>query len=271
MRDKDFEEFKEQLKISKSPETMRVYLLYLNKFFAFCKKPSNKVESVDLIKFLNHLKEGGMSDGGIACVRRVLSAYFSNFLGKSRMLKRIPLKRSQVLPVVLTRDEVRQLIAHGGSKEKKLMIEFLYSTGLRVSEAVKAERSHINENNATLFVPKGKGNKDRYTIVSRQWLKRYKNTCTKKRQKFVFQKKKSPYSEETFRCLVVNAARKAKLKKKVTPHTLRHSFATHLLDAGENIRKIQELLGHASLATTQIYTSISLKQIEKTKNPLEDL
>jgi len=272
MKDKDFEEFKEQLKISKSSETTRVYLLYLNKFFAFCKKPSQKVDSFDIIKFLNSLKAKGMSDSGLASVRRILSAYFSGFLGKRQILKKIPVKHSMKQPIVLTREEVKKLIACAGSVRNKLVIEFLYSTGVRVSEAVRAKRSHLNEAKGTLFVPSGKGDKDRVTVFSKAWLKRYKRHFTKKRQKFIFAKKNGkPYSKKTFENIVAFAVKRAKLKKKITPHTLRHSFATHLLESGESIRKIQALLGHSNLATTQIYTHISTKQIEKTRDLLSDL
>jgi len=270
MKDKDFEEFKEQLKISKSPATTRVYLLYLNQFFDFSKKSSQKVQSMDLIRFLNRLKERGMSDGGLASVRRILSAYFSSFLGRTKLLKKVPIKRSSKQPVVLTKEEVRQLIAAGGTKRNKLIIEFLYCTGLRVSEAARAERQHLNEAKGTLFVPSGKGDKDRTTVFSRLWLARYKRHFTKKRQRFVFAKKNGkPYSSKTMENIIVLSARRGKLRKKITPHTLRHSFATHLLEAGENIRKVQVLLGHSNLATTQIYTHISTKQLESTADLLE--
>ncbi len=269
--DKDFEDFKELAKISYSKSTQNLYLLYLHQFFNYCKKTSQKVETMDIIRFLNHLKEEkNFSDNGIASVRRVLSAYFGKHLGTD-IMRKIPIKRARHLPVVLSREEVKRLINAADSEKEKLIIEFFYSTGVRVSEAVAVERQDIDKIRGLLRV-RGKGDKDRYTIIPLDWLERYSKVWKKQKQRFLFAKKNNtPYGVIAFERVVKRVAKKARLKKHVTPHTLRHSFATHLLERGENIRKIQKLLGHASLATTQLYTDVSTKEIVKTQSLLEGL
>lgn len=269
-KDKDFEDFKEFAK-TYSASTQKLYLHYLHQFFEHCKKTSQDVEAVDVMRFLNYLREQkNYSDNGIGSVRRVLSAYFSKHM-EMKIMHKIPIKRSRHLPVVLDREEVKRLVNAAGSEKEKMIIEFLYSTGVRVSEAVAVERQNIDKTRGLLRV-RGKGDKDRYTIIPLDWLQRYSKAWKKKKQRFVFAKKNNkPYKVLTFERIVKRAAEKAKLKKKVTPHTMRHCFATHLLERGENIRKIQKLLGHSSLSTTQLYIEVSTKEIVKTKSLLEGL
>jgi len=268
--DKDFENFKEFVK-TYSQSTQKLYLHYLTQFFSFVKKSSQDVEAVDAMRYLNFLREQkNYSDNSIASVRRVLSAYFGKHVGKDIMAK-IPIKRTKHLPVILTREEVKRLIDAADTEKEKLVIEFLYSTGVRVSEAVAIERQQIDKKRGLLRI-RGKGDKDRYTVIPLDWLRRYSQVWKKKKQRYLFAKKNNkPYGVLAFERIVRRAAEKARLRKRVTPHTLRHSFATHLLEMGENIRKIQKLLGHSSLATTQIYVSVSTKEIAKTPSLLEGL
>ena len=172
------------------------------------------------------------------------------------------------------RPEVRSFIKAAKKKGSRLIIELLYSSGLRVSEAVKMQLEDLNMKEHIAKVRGGKGNKDRIVILSKDWIKKYKKYLAKRKIKspFVFAKKNSqPFSTDAVQRLVKKSAKRAGIQKKVTPHTLRHSHATHLLEAGENIRTIQELLGHSSLATTQIYTHVSLENLKKVKSPLDRL
>ena len=183
-------------------------------------------------------------------------------------------KKAKTLPTVLTKPEVKALIKAAGKKNRRLIIELLYSSGLRVSEAVKLKTEDLNLKERTARVKGGKGNKDRTVILSKFWIKKFKKSLSKRKTKspFVFAKKNGmPISTDSVQRLVKKAAKKAGIQKEVTPHTLRHSHATHLLEAGENIRTIQELLGHSSLATTQIYTHVSVESLKKVKSPLDRL
>jgi len=143
-----------------------------------------------------------------------------------------------------------------------------------VSECVNLKVNDINLKEKIGRIVAGKGNKDRVIILSREWAKYLKKYLDKKKVKseFVFSKKNGKsLSTDTVQRIIRIAAEKAGIQKHVTPHTLRHSYATHLLEAGENIRKIQELLGHSNLNTTQIYTHVSVEDLKKVESPLDKL
>ena len=183
-------------------------------------------------------------------------------------------KKAKKLPVILTRDEVKALIGAAKLGRNRLIVEFLYSSGVRVSELTKLKIEDINLKEKIAKVVGGKGNKDRIIILSDKWVKKIKKYLDKRKIKnpWLFSKKNGkPLSVDTIQRIIKEAAQKAGIQKEVTPHKLRHSFATHLLEAGENIRKIQELLGHSSLNTTQIYTHVSVDQLKKVVSPLDKL
>jgi len=147
----------------------------------------------------------------------------------------------------------------------------LYSSGLRVSEIVNLTKQNLDFNENTGWVRGGKGKKDRMFIFSAKLGKKLEKFINKNKDwKYVFSKTK-PLTTRNIQKIVQNTAKKAGLEKPVHPHTLRHSFATHLLDKEVDLRKIQELLGHSSIATTQIYTHISNEQLKSIKNPLDEL
>ena len=146
----------------------------------------------------------------------------------------------------------------------------LYSTGLRVSELVNLKIDHLNFNDGTGWVRKGKGNKDRLFSISAALCSELKDYLDVREHEYVFSKNK-PLTTRNIQKIIKLTSGLAEIRKKVTPHTLRHSFATHLLENGTDIRLIQSLLGHSNLNTTQIYTHISGDQIRKVQNPLDVL
>lgn len=147
----------------------------------------------------------------------------------------------------------------------------LYSSGLRVSELVNLTPQDLDFNENIGWVRKGKGKKDRIFKIADSISKQLQKYIKKNpANKYLFSKEK-PLTPRNIQILVKIAAKKAQINKKVTPHTLRHSFATHLLENGENLLIIQQLLGHESLETTKIYTHISQDQIKKVKSPLDRL
>lgn len=175
------------------------------------------------------------------------------------------------IPVVLTKDEIRKLIDSAGSYKSKVIIQFFYSSGLRLSELIKLKITDLELKEKIGWVRKGKGNKDRLFLLSENLIKeleKYISTLDIN-EKYLFPGQKTHISPRNVQKIVDNAARRANLTKKVHPHMLRHCFATHLLESGVDIRKIQELLGHSNLQTTQIYTSVSKEELKKVKNPLD--
>ena len=180
-------------------------------------------------------------------------------------------KRERKLPEVLSVEEIKSLIDSAGFKKSKLLIQLLYSSGLRVSELVNLTPKDLDFKQGIGWVRKGKGKKDRLfklaDSISKQLEKQIINNLE---NKYIFSKDK-PLTTRNIQLLIKKTAIKAGINKKVTPHTLRHSFATHLLEAGENLVIIQQLLGHENLETTRIYTHISQDQLKKVKSPLDRL
>lgn len=180
-------------------------------------------------------------------------------------------KKEKKLPSVLSIAEVKILINVTEHLKSKLILKMLYSSGMRVSELVNLTPEDLDFSQNIGWVRKGKGNKDRIFKIAEsiskplhKWIKKHPEN------KFLFSKNK-PMSTRNVQLLVKTAAKKTGINKKVTPHTLRHSFATHLLENGENLLVIQQLLGHENLETTRIYIHISQDQIKKVKSPLDRL
>ncbi len=258
-----------------SSRTVKMYLCYFNEFLRFAKKPVEEAERDDVVGFLAEKKEkGGVSNATLALAHASLHFFFHNVMHK-KIVEDIKIaKKAKKLPTVLSKEEVRALIKATRPKRDRLIVEFLYSSGCRVSECVKLKTENVNSKERVASIKGGKGNKDRTIILANEWLKKVKKYIARKKVKtpYVFSKKNGkPLSTDTVQRIVKTAAEKAAIQKRVTPHTLRHSYATHLLEAGENIRKIQELLGHADLNTTQIYTKVSLKELKKVRSPLDRL
>ncbi|MFH0954622.1 MAG: site-specific tyrosine recombinase/integron integrase [Candidatus Micrarchaeota archaeon] len=271
------ESFRQELVIAGySPRTIKTYLFLVKDFLVFLKKNPRDANRSDLVGFMVQKKETGkVSPTTLALVHCALTFFFKNFLHLSLMEEIKSPKKDKKLPSVLTKDEVKELIAAVKRGRNRLLVEFLYSTGVRVSEAVHMKADDLDLTQKIGRVKSGKGNKDRVIILSKNWCKDAKKYLKKKKIKseYMFSKRttKDPISTDTVQRIIREACEKAGIAKEVTPHTLRHSYATHLLESGENIRAIQELLGHASLATTQIYTHISTDTLKKIKNPFDQL
>ncbi len=257
-----------------SNRTLKMYCIYARDFLLAMGKPADSAARGDIISFLARKKESGNSNTTLALAHSALHYFFHDFL-KKKILEDVKApKKAKNLPTVLTRDEVRALIRATKAKRNRLIVEFLYSAGVRVSECVKMAVNDLDLKQRIARVRGGKGNKDRIVILSEEWIKHVKKYFEKKRVKseFVFSKKNGKQlSPDTVQRIVRGAAKKAGINKHVTPHTLRHSFGTHLLEGGENIRNIQELLGHSSLSTTQIYTHVSTEALKKVKSPFDHL
>jgi len=267
------EKLKYELKIrGASNETIKTYLFYNKKFLSFVKKDASNVDENDIKNYLSFLSSEGASNATLALVRSALTFFYSEVLKKKVEIKtpKIPKK----IPVVLTRDEVKSLIENTKNFKHKLIIELLYSTGLRLSECVNLKIDDLELDEKIAWVRKGKGSKDRIVILSIKLVEDLKKYLSEKKgeSEYLFTgwgNKKM--SKRTIQKIIKNAAKRAGIKKKISPHTLRHTFATHLLESGVDIRKIQVLLGHSNLSTTQIYTKVSKKDLIKIKNPLDGL
>jgi integrase/recombinase XerD len=179
---------------------------------------------------------------------------------------RVPIpKRQSKVPKVLSKRQILDMIESTNNEKHKIIIELLYSSGLRVQELVNLRYEHIDFENATLRVVQGKGQKDRITIVSPRTLARLDRLGTG----LVLKGRVGAYSSRSVQAVVDKLAKSACIRSSVTPHMLRHSFATHLLEQGVDLRVIQTLLGHARLETTQVYTRVASHRLKSIRSPLD--
>ncbi len=267
---------REELVISAySERTITMYTHYLTDFLLLAGKPVNEISRQDLVSYIARKREkNNLSSASISLIHSSLKFFFETVL-KNKILDEIKIpKKEKKLPTVLTQKEVKALIKAAKAGRDRTIIEFLYSTGIRVSECANMKVSSLDLNEGMARVKSGKGKKDRLIILSKKWIHNLKKYLKRKKiqSEFVFSKKNGKkITSDTIERMVKKYAEKAGIQKKVTPHALRHSFATHLLESGENIRKIQELLGHSNLSTTQIYTSVSTEELKKVQSPLDNL
>lgn len=232
-----------------SSRTVKSYVYILKKFLMHMKKSSLLLEENDVRSYLLFLIEKEYGRESVRLIRAALQFYFKNILGKHLSLETVPLpKRAQTLPKVLSSQEMHSLFSVVQNLKHKLLLMIAYSSGLRVSELVRLKITDIDALHGTLLVRAGKGNKDRVTLFAKSLkdiLLEY--LCMRKDQSsFLFPGRKGHLSVKSVQKILDTAAKKAKLGKIVTPHMLRHSFATHLLEQGTDIRYIKVFLGIAA-------------------------
>lgn len=182
-------------------------------------------------------------------------------------------KREKDLPNVLSKQEVVKLLTATKNIKHKMILSLIYSAGLRVSEAVKLEIKDINKERMLINIRASKGKKDRVVVLSDKILNMFQNYSQEyKPSKYIFEGAGGEqYSIRSIQAIFEKAKKNTGINKDATVHSLRHSYATHLLEAGTDLRYIQELLGHSSSKTTEIYTHVSKKSIQNIKSPIDDI
>lgn len=209
-------------------------------------------------------------------LKQVVSALrflYGKTLGRALAIGYIPHpKKQRTLPVVLSREEVARLLAALTNLKHRAVLTTLYATGLRVSEAAHLQIGDIDSGRMVMRVRQGKGRKDRYVTLSPvllDLLRQYWKAYRPKHWLFPGANADAPMTVSAIQHVCHAACKKAGLRKPASPHTLRHSFATHLLEAGTNVRAIQLLLGHGSLNTTARYTHVATNTLRSIKSPLD--
>ncbi|NRA93516.1 MAG: site-specific integrase [Psychroserpens sp.] len=180
-------------------------------------------------------------------------------------------KRDKILPTILSKEDVIHIIQCTKNLKHRAIIALIYSCGLRISELINLQLSHIDIHRRQLVIKSAKGRKDRYVILAESFLPLLQNYLNTYRPKFYFAEgsEGKPYSAGSVRKFLKQSCKRAGITKPVTPHTLRHSYATHLLESGVDLRYIQELLGHVKPETTMIYTHVAKKDLLAIKSPLD--
>jgi integrase/recombinase XerD len=263
-----------ELKISKnSVYTLRNYSDSNKKFLEFIQKSPEKIDTDDVKTYIaKNLSES--SSSSIIIFLSALKYSFLNVLKADITLGIKRPKREKRLPTVLTKEEVKKLFEALDTKKSKMMVSLMYACGFRVSELINLKMENLDFNEKTGKILQGKGKKDRIFNIPEFLSGDLKDQIEKQKKNkeiYLFTGTNGKLSERNLQKIVSKAAKRAGINKGVHCHTLRHSFATHLLENGTDIRKIQELLGHADLSTTQIYTHISTEELKKIKSPIDEL
>lgn len=271
---KMFEEYLYQRRYSLN--TINTYRESLKVFATFIEPKSlNEVTMDDLERFnYDYIIKRKLSSSYQNQVVNALKIYYQRFHSLSMDLSTIERpKEDYKLPEILSLEEVERLICSIRNKKHKAMISLIYSSGLRSGELINLKISDIDSHRMLLFIRAGKGKKDRYVPLSPTALELLREYYRGYRPKvFLFNGEESlQYSPSSLRRVFHKAKRIAGITKKVSLHTLRHSYATHLLESGINLRYIQEILGHNSPKTTQIYTHVSSEGCRKIVSPIEKI
>jgi integrase/recombinase XerD len=261
-----------ELKIARNSEhTIRNYLRANKELLNFTNKPLEEIAQDD-IKLYMAEKLTESSSMTIILFLAAVKFSFSTILQRdiTQGVKRP--KKEKKIPSVLTKQEVRSLLDSIPSQKSRLMIALIYAAGLRVSELTNLKVGNMDFKERIGHIRQGKGKKDRIFNIPESLIKDLEEQARTQRSKdeeLLFTSLHGQYNSRTIQKIVERARKLAKIEKDVHPHTLRHSFATHLLENGVDIRKIQLLLGHASLSTTELYTHVSTAQLKKVKSPLD--
>jgi integrase/recombinase XerD len=273
--DKSIEQMARDLAFAKyAKKTQESYLATARLLAEFCRKAISEVTRDELRDFVEARGSRGKSASQLNMDLCALLFLFRRTLGRPEMVSFVKLpRRHRALPVVLSVQEVNSLLRALREPRYQALAMVMYGSGLRISEAIALEVSDIDAARGVIHVRHGKGDKARVAKLSPvlyEWLRQYW-ARVRPPQPYLFASRKTgkPPIDSTIRKAIAHAAKAAWIKKRVTPHTLRHSFATHLLDEGTDIHVIRELIGHESIKTTARYARVSQKRIRETPSPLD--
>ena len=266
---------KEGLRKGIRNKTIKTYVTCVNKFFRTYRKDPKQISKNDIENYFHRLIKWGRSGSTINVHLNALKFFYEKVLKKKLTINIKHTRTRKRLPEVLTKEEVKKLFSVIKNKKHQLMIKLLYSTGMRVSELVSLKVRDFEFNKNYGWIRDGKGGKDRLFIIANKlrielisWISESKLT----NEGWLFPGQgNSHISISTIQAITKTAASKAEMNKNVHPHTLRHSFATHLIENGYAVTEIQPLLGHNSANTTMIYLHTASPQLLKVKSPFDKL
>jgi integrase/recombinase XerD len=264
-----------------SQETQRNYIRDVGRFASFLGRPPDTATTEDLRRFQVDQREAGVPVPTMNSIVSALRFFFTQTLDRPDLARRlVRVSHPRKLPVVLSLDEVARLLNATTCLKHQAALSVAYGAGLRVAEVSTLKISDIDSERMLLRVERGKGGQYRNAMLSgdlltllRQWWKAGRQQGVMHRDGWLFpgQHAGKPISTRQLHRIVVKAAHAAGIVKRVGPHTLRHSFATHLLEDGVGIRVIQALLGHAKLENTAFYTKVATPTVRTVTSPLDKL
>ena len=262
------DKFEKELKLRNySRKTIKGYVNSVGHFLDYSKdKGINEITFREYI--INKLETQNPSS--VARMSFAVKFFFENILNININLQTI--KRNKTIPNILTAEEVKKLIDFTVNIKHKLIIKLLYGCGLRVSELVNLKKEDINFEEGLIHIKLAKGRKDRFVKIPDSVVEELGNYCKLVDPGILFVSARGgKLTTATIQAILKKAGKKAGIKKRVYPHLLRHSFATHLLDSGIDLRIIQKLLGHSDIKTTQVYLQVSNQSIKNIKSPLDSI
>lgn len=251
-------------------EALRQFLLY------FSETPVSEITNLDIINYNNdYILKNRLSSSYQNQIVNAIKLFFSIQKSMSIEIDKIHRpKREKILPNVLSKAEIKEILDAPINLKHKMMLSLIYSCGLRSSELLALKPIHIDSNRGIVMLKNAKGKKDRIAPLSmkilqmlRDYYKLYKPVTYLFEGKFPGE----PYDARSLQQVLKQNLARTTIQKPVTLHWLRHSYATHLLESGTDLRYIQELLGHSSSKTTEIYTHVSTKSLQQIKSPFDDL
>ncbi len=259
-----------------SPSTTKIYLLYARQFARFHMRSPSELGREEVREFLLHLAERPVGPDTMRQVRAALTFLYATTLARPVEVDHLPTQRPMKrLPLVLSGTEVAQLLGMVKKDSYRAILMAMYSAGLRGREAVRLRAEDIDSKRNVIRVVQGKGKKDRYTLLSRRFLIELRAYWATHRPAgpwlFPGDMPDGHLGTDAVRRVFAEALQAAGIKKQVRPHSLRHSFATHLRELGVDLSVIQALLGHANIKSTAVYLHTTVEMLMKTKSPLDKI
>jgi integrase/recombinase XerD len=253
-----------------SPRTIKSYLFYIKEYLAFAQSNGLHDKNIAIEKYLLSKQSKNSSSQTINLALNAIKFLYRDVLKIKGQITFKCAKRSNKIPIVLSRLEIEEIISVISNTKHRLAITLSYAAGLRVSEAVNLKVKDLDLEALTIQLKEAKGKKDRITIFPEKLTSSIKNLIAGKTgNDLVFANNRgSKLSTTSLQKVFRSALKRTNIKKEATFHSLRHSFATHLLENGVDVRYVQELLGHANIRTTQIYTQVTNPQLKNIKSPL---
>lgn len=256
-----------------SRKTILNYIKCLEKFLAFIEWNDKLVTEIMLRRFLKLKHDSGSASATINLYLNAVKSFMRIALHRKKKVLIKFAKRPKSLPIVLSRKNIEMLIQSIKNQKHRLLVALAYGAGLRVGEVVRLKVFDLDFEQKMIFVRHGKGNKDRVTVLPEKICDALQEIVFNQQgDAFVFRSVRGGrLTERSAQKIFYNALWKTKILKPASFHSLRHSFATHLLENGVDVRYVQELLGHRNIRTTQIYTQVTNPSLKKIKSPLENL
>jgi len=260
-----------ELKIKNySPKTIKSYMYGLREYFSFKVNNFTELDQESIRDFLLHCEKKHITPQSRNLFLSSIKFYYRNVVKNPQKIEIQSAKKPKSLPSVLSRSEVIMILEFTKNSKHKLLLSLAYGAGLRVSEVIELKVQDLDLEELTVHIKQAKGQKDRISIIPESLVNSIKNLIAGKTPTaLVFESERGgKLTVRTAQKVFENALRNSSIRKNATFHSLRHSFATHLLENGTDVRYVQELLGHSNIRTTQIYTQVTNPKLKNIKSPL---